>query len=178
MTKPAPAQLETAQFDMTHGLTIERRLPGPIDRVWRYVADSQLRSQWLAAGALAPIPGSKLELVWRNDQLSQATDPRPSGFAEVASAVCTILSVEPPRHLRFDWPGVGEVTIDLSDVGDEVLLRLTHRAIPNLAMRHMVSAGWHAHLDILAALNRGTHAPSFWSHWRSLKQHYEAAASA
>ncbi|AVP99995.1 ATPase [Ahniella affigens] len=162
---------------MTHSLTIERRLPGPLERVWRYVADSELRSQWLAAGDLVPKPDAALELVWRNDQLSEATDLRPAGFAEVSSAVCTILSIEPPRHLRFDWPGVGEVTIDLSESSAGVLLRLTHRAIPNLAMRHMVGAGWHAHLDILVALIDGTQAPSFWSHWQTLKRQYESAAN-
>ena len=30
-------------------LKIERVLPGPIERVWAYLTDSDLRRQWLAA---------------------------------------------------------------------------------------------------------------------------------
>ncbi len=32
-------------------LTIQRLLPGPIERVWAYLTESDLRRQWLAAGA-------------------------------------------------------------------------------------------------------------------------------
>ena len=31
-------------------LTIQRMLPGPIERVWAYLTDSDLRRKWLAAG--------------------------------------------------------------------------------------------------------------------------------
>jgi uncharacterized protein YndB with AHSA1/START domain len=34
----------------TDTLTIQRRLPGPIERVWAYLTDGELRRQWLAAG--------------------------------------------------------------------------------------------------------------------------------
>ncbi len=33
-------------------LTIERLLPGPIERVWAYLTESDLRRQWLAAGEM------------------------------------------------------------------------------------------------------------------------------
>ena len=33
---------------------IQRLLPGPIERVWEYLADGGLRRQWLAAGDMAP----------------------------------------------------------------------------------------------------------------------------
>ena len=32
-------------------LKIQRLLPGPIERVWAYLTESDLRRQWLAAGA-------------------------------------------------------------------------------------------------------------------------------
>ena len=32
-------------------LKIQRMLPGPIERVWAYLTDSELRRKWLAAGA-------------------------------------------------------------------------------------------------------------------------------
>ena len=34
-------------------LKIQRLLPGPIERVWAYLMESELRRQWLAAGAMA-----------------------------------------------------------------------------------------------------------------------------
>ena len=33
-------------------LRIQRLLPGPIERIWAYLTDSDLRSKWLAAGAM------------------------------------------------------------------------------------------------------------------------------
>ncbi len=33
-------------------LTIERLLPGPVERAWSYLTDSELRRQWMAAGAM------------------------------------------------------------------------------------------------------------------------------
>src|SRR3546814_1908413 len=47
-------------------LKIERLLPGPIDRVWTYLVDGELRRQWLAAGAMEQQVGAPVELVWRN----------------------------------------------------------------------------------------------------------------
>ena len=31
-------------------LTIQRFLPGPVERVWAYLTESDLRRKWLAAG--------------------------------------------------------------------------------------------------------------------------------
>jgi uncharacterized protein YndB with AHSA1/START domain len=33
-------------------LKIQRLLPGPIERVWAYLTDSELRRRWLAAGEM------------------------------------------------------------------------------------------------------------------------------
>src|SRR5262249_55047990 len=51
-------------------LKIQRLLPGPIERVWAYVTDSELRRKWLAAGKMEMKTGSSFELVWRNDELT------------------------------------------------------------------------------------------------------------
>src|ERR1700722_6436365 len=52
--------------------TIQRLLPGPIERVWAYLTESDMRRQWLAAGAMEMKVGAPFELVWRNSEL---TDP-------------------------------------------------------------------------------------------------------
>lgn len=51
-------------------LKIERLLPGPIDRVWAYLTQSELRRRWLASGEMRLAPDAPFELVWRNDELS------------------------------------------------------------------------------------------------------------
>ena len=57
-------------------LTIQRLLPGPIERVWAYLTESERRRQLLAAGQMEMKVGAPFELVWRNDELS---DPVFSG---------------------------------------------------------------------------------------------------
>ena len=43
-------------------LRIQRLLPGPIERIWAYLTDSELRRKWLAAGAMEMKVGSPFEL--------------------------------------------------------------------------------------------------------------------
>src|SRR5208337_1226278 len=47
-------------------LTIQRVLPGPIERIWAYLTESDRRRQWLAAGEMQMKVGAPFELVWRN----------------------------------------------------------------------------------------------------------------
>ena len=61
-------------------LKIERLLPGPIERVWSYLTESELRRQWLAAGEMEMKVGAPVELVWRNDELTNPPAQRPPGF--------------------------------------------------------------------------------------------------
>src|SRR3990170_7410918 len=63
-------------------LKIQRLLPGPIERVWAYLTESELRRQWLAAGAMEMKVGAPVELVWRNDELNDPPSARPANFPE------------------------------------------------------------------------------------------------
>ena len=72
----------------THGtlveptvLVIQRWLPGPIERVWAYLTQSELRRQWLASGEMPLEADAPFELVWRNDELSDPPGVRPDGAA-------------------------------------------------------------------------------------------------
>lgn len=69
-----------AVFTEPTTLVIERMLPGPIERVWKYVTDSELRRQWLAAGVMEQKAGSAFKLTWRNDELTTPPGKRPEGF--------------------------------------------------------------------------------------------------
>jgi uncharacterized protein YndB with AHSA1/START domain len=174
MNAPVSNDYVYGSFSEDSTLTIQRRLPGPIQKVWAYLTDSELRAQWLASGQIQPNNGTSFELVWRNDSLSASPIERPTGFPEEQRATCEVKEIEPPHKLRFIWPNVGDVTMLLEPLGDEVLLTLVHRGLSERAMKVMVSAGWHTHLDILVARASGTKPPSFWSTWDHLRAEYSS----
>jgi uncharacterized protein YndB with AHSA1/START domain len=151
---------------------IQRVLPGSIDRVWAYLTKGDLRRQWLAAGDMDLKVGAEFELVWRNDQLTSPPGQRPAGFADEQRMQSRVTELDPPRRLTFLW-GAGDVTFELEPQGRVVLLTLTHRRLPDRAMTLMVGAGWHIHLDILAAHMRGTVPEPFWDGWSRLKSDYD-----
>lgn len=155
-------------------LTLQRLLPGSAERVWAYLIDSDLRSRWLAAGQMQATAGTQCQMLWRNDTLSASPAERPEGFAAEARALWRVEEVVPQRLLRITWPEVGEVSFTLQPQGEGegVLLTVTHRRLPHRDMVLMVGAGWHMHLDILAAQVAGTPAPSFWRGWARLRAEY------
>jgi uncharacterized protein YndB with AHSA1/START domain len=168
------------RFNDRHGtlsdgnvLRIQRRLPGPIERVWSYLTDSDLRRQWLASGPMTLRPGAEFELVWRNDELSASAAERPDGFSAESRATCRFEEVDPPRRMRYVWPDVGEVTLELETRADDVLLTVTHRRLVGETLVLNVCAGWHAHLAVLVALLEGTQPPSLWRTWKQLRREYE-----
>jgi uncharacterized protein YndB with AHSA1/START domain len=155
-------------------LRIERLLPGPIERVWSYLTDSELRRQWLAAGDMSSTPGSGFELVWRNNELSNPPGTRPANFGDEHRMQCRVLECSPPTRLAFTWGVSAEVHIELAEHADGVRLVLTHLRVTERAVLLNVSAGWHAHLDVLLMRLRGEQPTHFWDHWSELKQRYEA----
>lgn len=154
-------------------LRIQRVLPGPVDRVWAYLTDSDLRRKWLAAGEMAPTVGSSVELVWRNSELTDPPGHRPEGFGEEHRLVSEITAFEPMRKLAITWGSTGGVTFELEPSGSEVLLTVTHHRVEDRGVLLNVSAGWHAHLDILAARVAGKEPQPFWDSWAALKADYE-----
>lgn len=155
-------------------LTIQRLLPGPVERIWAYLTQSDLRRQWLAAGEMELKVGAPVELVWRNSELTDPPGERPPGFGEEHRMESRITELDPPYRLAITWGSTGGVTFELEQKGSEVLLTLVHRRVPDRNTLLNVSAGWHAHLDILAARAAGNvpgPAP-FWDHWARLKEEY------
>lgn len=159
---------------MTGGstLVIQRWLPGPTERVWRYLIDSDLRRKWLASGNMELRAGTSLEFVWRNDALSKVDDPRPDEFAEEERMQSRVIEVDPMRMLKIAW-GKGDVTFTLQEQAGRVLLTITHRGLDDRGARRMIAPGWHMHLDILVAELSGAEPPSFWSGWSRLQALYD-----
>ena len=154
-------------------LTIERFLPGPVERVWAYLTESDLRRQWLAAGEMEMRVGAPVELVWRNDELTNPTGERPPGFPEEHRMQSRITELDPPRKLAITWGTTGGVSFELDPRGDGVLLTVTHRRLPDRATMLNIGAGWHMHLDILVARVTGEEPEPFWEGWSRLKEEYD-----
>lgn len=172
-TYPAP---ETVRF--------ERLLPGPIDRVWAFLTDAELRGRWLAAGPMEPRAGGTLSLTFDHAALSPAQEETPPAFKGASFDMGGhVTRWEPPHVLAYTWgESLGlrsEVTFELAEVDDRVRLVLTHRKLgdaPELLAN--VGAGWHTHLAILAAVLRGDAPPPFWSTFATNEVSYGALAGA
>ncbi len=154
-------------------LKMQRLLPGPIERVWSYLTKSELRRQWLASGDMELKVGAPFEFVWRNDELTSPPGERPEGFSEEHRMQSRIAELVPPFKLAYEWPGAGHVAFTLEPQGDEVLLTVIHSRLPDRRMMLGVSAGWHAHLDMLAIRMRGEKAPPFWDQMVRLRKEYD-----
>jgi uncharacterized protein YndB with AHSA1/START domain len=154
-------------------LKIQRILPGPIERVWAYLTESELRRKWLAAGEMEMKVGATFEFVWRNNELTDPPGRRPEGFSEEHRMQSRITECEPPRKLAFTFGTNGDVSFALEPRGNKVLLTLIHRRLPDRATMLKVSAGWHAHLDVLVARASGNEPEPFWDCWLRLKDKYE-----
>jgi len=98
-------------------LRIQRLLPGPVERIWAYLTDSDMRRKWLAAGAMEMRVGAPFELVWRNDELNDPPGRRPQGFAEENRMQSRITELDPPRRISFTWNNSGDVTFELEPRG-------------------------------------------------------------
>jgi uncharacterized protein YndB with AHSA1/START domain len=159
-------------------LTIQRLLPGPIERVWAYLTQGEMRRKWLAAGDMEMKVGAPFKLVWRNDELTDPPGKRPDNFPPEHSMESHITELDAPRRLAFTWNGSGDVSFELEPQGKQVLLTVIHRRLPDRATTLNVGAGWHMHLDVLAAALGGTRTAPFWDGWANLKKEYEAQVPA
>ena len=154
-------------------LKIERLLPGPIERVWAYLTESDLRRKWLAAGEMEMKVGAPFELVWRNSELTDPPGKRPDGFGEEHRMQSEITELDPPRKLAFTWGKSGGVSMQLEPRGERVLLTVIHRRLPDRGMMVGVSTGWHTHLDMLAARLAGEEPEPFWDGFIRLRKDYD-----
>jgi len=157
-------------------LQFQRLLKGPIEKVWAYLTESDLRGKWLATGDMELREGGKVTLNFLHKDLSPIPGGPPDKYKNMEKGhgfTGEVLKVDPPRLLSFTWEGTSEVTFELEERADKVLLTLTHRKLP-AQEAISVSAGWHTHLDILIADLRGETPPNFWQHYTRLEQRYTA----
>lgn len=163
----------------------ERVLPGPIARVWAYLTESDKRGSWLASGEMELRPGGRAEFHFLHRTLSSEPEEVPEKYRQYADGMSfsgRIVRVEPPRLLVFTWPeedgSESEVTFELAERGEEVLLTLTHRRLRSRDIRLGVCAGWHTHLGVLAARLDGREPAPFWSTHVRLEAEYDQRIAA
>jgi uncharacterized protein YndB with AHSA1/START domain len=172
------AELAMSEFGVVTAartLRIRRVLSGPIECVWAYLTESDKRGRWLASGPMELRVGGKVELTYRNTELSAHAEPAPDKYRkyEGASFQGRITRCEPPRLLSYTWGDGSEVTFELSPEGENVLLVLTHRRLPDRATMVRVASGWHTHLGILVDQLEGREPRPFWSTLARLEAEYE-----
>ncbi|MEG3089025.1 SRPBCC family protein [Sphingomonas sp. PB4P5] len=148
-------------------LRLERLLDAPVETVWHYLFDAELRSRWFAGGAMEPHEGGALELVFDHDNLSSDPVPYPEKYRahQGARGEERIVLFEPPHRLAFTWDGgkEGVVRFELFDQGGRTRLVLTHDGISGPPAMANFGGGWHAHLAVLQAILAGGSVRDFWA---------------
>jgi uncharacterized protein YndB with AHSA1/START domain len=156
---------------------IERDLPGPIEKVWAYLTESDKRATWLARGPMDLRKGGKVELTWENGKLSNDDTAPPARFADKPEHSLTgrVLEVDPPRLLSFQWGGDTDsiATFELTPKGSRVQLVITHSRLSDRSGKVGVSGGWHSHLGILEDVLEGKSPRPFWKNFTRLEAEYE-----
>lgn len=152
-------------------ITFVRTLPGPIERVWSFIAEGEKRRKWLCGGDFEPRVGGVAKLRFHNGELTPPGETVPERFEKytgVMESQGRVTEWDPPRRLAFSWwgePGdVSEVAFTLAEQADgRVRLTLVHRALKDRNEMQSVAGGWHAHLGVLVALAEDRRPDRFWS---------------
>ena len=155
---------------------LERVLPGPIERVWAYLTESEKRKTWLAAGPMELRVGGGVELTFNNTELTPHREAPPDKYKEAGCAVVRgrVTRCDPPRLLSYTWgESESEVTFELAPEGENVLLVLTHRRLPDRTTMVSVAGGWHAHVGIMIDRLNSREPRPFWSTHARLEAEYE-----
>jgi uncharacterized protein YndB with AHSA1/START domain len=176
---PSPDAADYGVHAAPETVRVERLLPGPIGRVWDYLVQPELRATWIAGGTIEPRVGGRVELVFHHATLTRDDDPPPPKYAamrEQARMLGTVTEWDPPRRLAYTWGEDGDaashVLFELVEDAGRVRLVVTHTRVSDRGMLLSVSAGWHAHLDILRDRLEGREPAGFWRRHTALESEY------
>lgn len=144
----------------TNTMQFERLLPGPIERVWGYLTESDKRAKWLCAGDVETAVDGQVDMHFNDVSLSTEDDiPRPDrDMPEKVSFTGKVIRCKPPHLLEHTWEFGDEFSIvryELEERADKVKLILTHRRLETSDVVLSVSSGWHSHLALLEDLLEG-----------------------
>ena len=158
---------------------LERLLPGPVERVWAYITESDKRAQWLAAGHFDLRVGGKVRLEFDNARLPNDPDIPPEDVRRGKGVFeGTITRLEPLRLLAHTWEWEGEATevsYELVPRGADVLLVIVHRRLESRDAQVSVMGGWDVHTGILEDVLKGVEPRPFWKTHTARVQEYAQA---
>lgn len=147
-------------------IRLERLLDAPVDKVWRYLTEAELRRQWFMGGSDAA-PNGQFELIVDHDNLSEDEVPYPESYAAFKGSVWTekVIRFEPPRLLETTFQGGknGRVTYELFPDGEHTRLVLIHSGIESGTGAQDFGTGWNSHLTVLQERLAGRSVRDFWA---------------
>lgn len=148
-------------------IQLERTLDAPVETVWRYLTEAELRRDWFMGGTDATA-GGEFDLKVDHDNLSEDKDVEyPESYAEFKGAVWTekVIRFEPPRLLETTFQGGknGTVTYELSSQGAKSRLVITHSGIVSGTGAQDFGSGWNSHLTVLEERLAGHGVKNFWT---------------
>ncbi|EWH00219.1 SRPBCC family protein [Halomonas sp. BC04] len=160
-------------------IRFERLLPGPIERVWAFLTESDKRGLWLAPGVMDPRQGASFALHFHNTELTPDRTSPSERLRRYEGSFTThhqVLRCEPPHLLAWTWAegneAPSEVTFELGEAGDQVRLVVTHRRLADDDTMVNVASGWHTHLSILEVVLQGHTPTPFWPTFERLEEEY------
>ena len=146
-------------------IRLERLLDAPVEKVWRYLTEANLREQWFMGGTDASGVG-EFELLVDHDKLSTDDVPYPETHECFKGAVWSekVIRFEPPRLLETTFQGGknGNVTYELRAEGQRTRLVLTHSGITSPTGFQDFGGGWNSHMTVLQELLAGRSVQNFW----------------
>ena len=174
----AEAALAPVQRIAPDTIRLERIVDAPVETVWRYLTEAELRRQWFMGGTDAQA-GSAFELIVDHDNLSDGEVPYPESYAASKGLRFEekVIRFEPPRLLETTFQGGknGIVTYELSPDGERTRLVLTHSGISGPVGAQDFGSGWNSHLTVLQEKLAGRSVKDFWAlHARSREAVREA----
>lgn len=139
---------------ITESLAVRRdmAIAAPVVNVWELLTDPDQITRWMGMSAsfdLTPGGAYRIEVVPGN------------------VAAGEFVTIDPPKRLAYTWgweigdaaeivpAGTTLVEIDLTEVGSETLLSLTHQDLPGVGSAGSHSRGWAHYLQRLAELASG-----------------------
>jgi len=155
-------------------LRIERRLPGPIERVWAYIVEPEKRALWWVGGSWDLRVGGETQCLWDHTRLSHEPTPEAWKAFDGMTTSGTISRLDPPRLLAYRGDmgdGEFEVIFELTPDGDDVIFSITQAPVSE-AGKPSFASGWHAYVDILEDRVRNVKPRAFWTNFDRLQAEY------
>jgi uncharacterized protein YndB with AHSA1/START domain len=163
-----------------HTVRFERILPCSLETAWSYLTQPGRLVTWLAEGSMELRVGGRVDLSFDVEEIPERKQD--GAFIQGVVTLCV-----PQRVLAYTWTSpdadldsdvpVSAVTFELEPQNSHIKLTLTHRHLPNDAVARC-AAGWHTHLDTLAARLQNHQPDPFLSTWKRLLPIYEDQVSA